>query len=115
MRRLPRKLPLYDSQGSYIREVTIRTAQLLVDGEQAQALVPGNWRNRKDIEWQGVQLIPTRADKDSPASISAAENRVNAGAYSDHHSPSYVESVRAKVEAWPWVGDTLAVCVRPRI
>jgi hypothetical protein len=115
MRNNPKHLPLYDHNGEQLRFVTPREAQRLVSSEQAHAVVPGNWRNRPDVEWQGVQLIIPQRNNESPASISAAEMRVNAGACSAHHSPAYVESVRAKVEAWPFVGDTFAVAVRPRV
>jgi hypothetical protein len=105
---------LLSTNGEVIRHISHLEAQRLVNNEQAEAVTKGNWRNRRDVAWQAVQLVLPKDTHQSPCSISAAEMRVNAGAYSAHHSPAYVKSVREKVKAWPFIGDTKAVAVRPR-
>jgi hypothetical protein len=99
-------LPLKDLNGDFVRMVSLQEAAHMVDSGQASAIVPGNWRDRTDIPWEGIQLIVQCDPNWSPTSL-GMEDAMKAAGLIDSDS-----DWEAKWLLWRYVGDTKATRVR---
>jgi hypothetical protein len=87
----------------------------LAEARDMVCLGSARWLNRFHNAVMLVYL--ERGEKPSPASLSFSECMANVGLSSTRGqriSLGRERHVQSKVEAWPFVGDTLAPCVRPR-
>ena len=90
-------LPLYDRNGIFVRRISVAEAAQMVDNETAEAIQPRGFRNRPDLEWEGIRLNLSRNYNWSPASITAHEMQSIVGAVGSHAEQV---AARAKVLLW---------------
>jgi hypothetical protein len=101
-------LPLYDANGIYVRHVTDHEAQQLVDRGSALGVMTAGWTSdrRNDLPWLSVRLVVPRAVLQySSASLDHHDAQAVAGELGDSAA---AHASRAKVKAWPKVGDERA-------
>ena len=90
-------LPLYDRNGLFVRHISYSEAAKMVDGENAVPIQPRGFRNRRDLAWEGVQLVMDRRFQWSACSITPTEMDAIVGASG---SAGEQRAARAKLAVW---------------
>jgi hypothetical protein len=90
-------LPLFDRNGLYVRQISIREAAKMVNNESAQPIQSGGWRDRPDLQWEGVRLSVDRCFEWSPAAITCREMDCIVGAAGE---PGEQNAARIKLALW---------------
>jgi hypothetical protein len=92
-------LPLLDANGEFVRRVSLREAQQLVDIGHCEPVIPGGWRDRPDVEWDAVRLIVEADYKWSTCSLTSVDALKAVGAIPTD------EDSEAKLKYWCEIGD----------
>ena len=90
-------LPLFDRNGIFVRHISIAEAASMVDNDSAEPIQSGGWRDRPDLEWEGVRLSLSRDYSWSPTSFTAHEMQAIIGAVG---SQAEQRAARLKLEVW---------------
>lgn len=105
----PPTVPLWDSNRLYVRHIGERAAWRMVDSGTALGIFHNGWttdHGRNDLPLIGVELRITRAVLEySSASLDDRDAKAVAGELGDTAATA---AARAKLEAWPTIGDDLA-------
>ncbi len=108
-------LPLFDRNGLFVRSVSFREAARMVASGQAEAIVPGGWRERTDVEWSGVRLSFTPDPIWSNASLDHHDAKRIAGELGpDPDEYLLARAARIKLRFWPLIHDDRAPLVACR-
>ena len=94
-----------------VRSVSLRTALEMVDAGEAEAVTRKTDNGLVTIY---RETKPTRASKSSPATLTFATMLAVAKRRDERLRPDEMAHV-AKFLVWPFIGDTRAVAVRPRV
>ena len=116
---MPRSIPLQNFEGKHRRYISQSEANGLLETGKATKFCRRCGRSSErgrclgGGEHQTVYRLrePERRERHSPCTITARESDAVMGI----GSPSFVDASREKFEAWPFVGDTKAVRVPPRV
>jgi hypothetical protein len=90
-------IPLYDRNGLYLRQISIGEAAKMVDAENAEPVQSGGWRDRPDLEWEGVKLSLSRDYSWSPSSLTVHDMQAIVGAVGSQGEQA---AARAKLLLW---------------
>jgi len=90
-------LPLYDRNGLYLRQISMLEAVRMVDNDSAEPIQSGGWRDRPDLEWEGIRLRLDRNFDWSPTSLTVRNMECIVGAVG---SPGEQAAARLKLEVW---------------
>ena len=90
-------LPLYDRNGIYVRQISMKEAAQMVDNDSAAPIIRGGWRDREDVEWEGIRLCVTRYWNWSSTSLNENDMLAIVGAAG---SQSTQAMARAKLRVW---------------
>ena len=118
-RRRGSQVALYNFKKCFIKSIPQGEALRLIEGSDAVPMTASlsgeipNWRDRNDYRLTALRLIKPKAC--SRTALAEADALICAGVTEDHHSKGYVEYVTAKVDVWPYIGDTKAPRVGSRV
>jgi hypothetical protein len=90
-------IPLYDRNGLYVRQIGRREAAAMIKNETAEPIQERGWKNRPDLELQGIRLRVSRGYMWSPSCIGPHEMNLVIGAVG---SQGEQEAARLKLELW---------------
>jgi len=93
-------LPLFDRNGIYVRRISIAEAAQMIDRDSAEPIQSGGWRDRPDLEWEGVRLTLSRDYSWSPSSITSHEMQAIVGAVGSQGEQA---AARLKLLLWPTI------------
>jgi hypothetical protein len=99
-------LPLLDVNGLHVRTVSRAEAERLVAIGHCDPVIPGGWRERKDVPWTAVQLTVEQDYRWSTTALTSSDSMKAAGLIPTD------EDSEAKLKFWCEIGDDRAIRVR---